>query len=1259
MDKQSSKTDDLETDHPNSQYNPEFKLGLDDKHQSMASKRTPTIHFILPSIIPLNKEKNPTSLSLEKKHEPDDFSSREKKQILDRTKYGEVELRSYTNISLDKVVTLDAEKYPSSKNNKNRMGMIGRYELIRVLGEGGMGTVYEAWQTSPVTRQLALKLIRADKSLASLAERFRTEMQTLALMDHPQIARILDAGTSDKGEPYFVMELIPDGQAITDFADKHCLTIRERIQLFITVCQGVQHAHQKGIIHRDLKPSNILVGWYDEKVVAKIIDFGVAKVIRENSQGEENTQTDCGTVIGTLEYMSPEQAANGVKDIDTRSDVYALGVILCELFTGTTPFGNRLRDMSFLSGLQLITTAETVSLVELLSKDSWDAQAKKCRLDRSRLRSYLSGELNWIVLKALAKDRNSRYSSAAEMVVDLQHYLNGEPISAHPPSRLYQFRKMVVKYRWAFSLVASIMVLMFVTTLFMIWQQQKTLELKTIADQLRQIAQDQKIESDLQRELAEQHRQQAENASRVAQKQRKIAEQNLTQMSRGFEILSSLLAQSDEGRHEEITGEELKKQIITRLEEMVEKLHDEEQQGNMEIVARVKNTLGRTLLWLGNSKVAVQMLEKMKANLEKELGNNHEQVLRCMYHLGLAYQANGAIKSAIQIGEECLARYQKQFGKDHINSLAVMNNLANSYLEDVQVIRAISLLEECLVLEQSKLGKDHPNSLATLNNLARAYRMDGQIKRAISIFQECLALEMNRLEKTHPLILTTMNNLAAAYIENGQLKQALPLLEECLRKQQNKFGKGHPKTFTSMNNLAFAYFGAGKVKLAISIYEECLRLEKSKLGEDHPQYLNTFENLAVAYRNDGQVNLAIAMLEECLTRRNKIVDKDHPYVATTLGNLAETYQQAGQLDRAIPLYEKSLTILKSRLGNDHQATLAAMGSLAVAYQNGGNLKEAISMLENLLEMQKRKFAKNHPAILSTMNSLARAYHIGNQKSTTLEIYEQCLALKKKKLGDDHPETLITQNNLAQLYHEAGQLNRATQLLKDCLALMLNRTGKDNPTTVTVQNNLALAYQEGCQFNQAIVLFEDCLIYQKSKLGNNNPQTLETMRCLAQCYQEVEKLPKAILLFENYLEIRKKENLSNDIQIASCQVDLGAAYLQMKEYEKAEKVLRSSLQTVQIRFPQAWLIGYIKSVLGASLMGQKRMNEAEPFLREGYEHLVQKRKDIPSNCSKNEKYRIAEARNRLIEFYELKGDKKKAEQLKIITREEEKLDEPKK
>ena len=410
---------------------------------------------------------------------------------------------------------------------------IGPYKLLQEIGEGGMGVVWMAEQLEPVRRRVALKVIKPGMDSRQVIARFESERQALAMMDHPSIAKVLDAGTTQAGRPYFVMELV-HGVPLTRFCRDNRFTIRQRLELLIPVCHAIQHAHQKGIIHRDIKPNNVLVTMYDDKPVPKVIDFGVAKAI-DQSLTEKTLFTQYGTLVGTLEYMSPEQAEMNALGVDTRSDVYSLGVLLYELLTGTTPLeGTSLREATWLEMLRRIKEEEPPRPSHRLSTSGTLKQfAAVCRAEPTQLAQMVHGELDWIVMKCLEKDRTRRYETPNGFARDLQHYLDDEPVEACPPSTLYRLRKTTRKHQWAIATAASFLSLILIGLVVSISLANSALNARN--------------EATLAREAAEKALANETNALRVAKDARTRAELLVTQLQTATRLVNEGIGMAIQG----------------------------------------------------------------------------------------------------------------------------------------------------------------------------------------------------------------------------------------------------------------------------------------------------------------------------------------------------------------------------------------------------------------------------------------------------------------------------------------------------------------------------------------------------------------------------------------------------------------------------------------------------------------------------------------------------------------------------------------
>jgi serine/threonine protein kinase len=861
---------------------------------------------------------------------------------------------------------------------------IGPYKLLQLLGEGGMGVVYLAEQTSPVERRVALKIIKPGMDSRQVIARFEAERQALALMDHPHIAKVFDAGATNSGLPYFVMELV-SGVPITKYCDDRQLTPRQRLELMLPVCQAVQHAHQKGIIHRDLKPSNLLVAEYDGQPVPKVIDFGVAKAISQQPSAK-TLLTDFGQVVGTIEYMSPEQAKLNQLDIDTRTDIYSLGVLLYELLTGQTPFsGDRLRSAALDEMLRIIREEDPPKPSTKLSSSDALPSIAACRHSEPRqLTHQLKGELDWIVMKALEKDRNRRYETANGMALDLMRFLNDEPVQACPPSRSYRLRKFLKRYRTQ-VLAAALMLVLLIGGIV-----GTTLGLLRALD-AEALARAHAAEETKARQQESEARQQESTARQEEAAQRKQAEAVVDLLESVFQDLDPRRAERD--------GVDLKTQLIEKLDE-AGKLLEERYSGEPMTRARLRKALAAAQAGIGSSKKAVELLEKARIEYQAGLGPDHPDTLSVRHRLGGDYLAAGRLEDAIRLYEETLKDCEAKLSPDDPHVLKARNNLATAYRAAGRSADAIRMHEEVLKVRETKLGPDHADTLSSRYNLGVALNDAGRRTDAIRMHEETLTRATGKFGDDHYLTLLVRNSLASAYRRANRLADAIREHEQVLNARIAKLGVDHPDTLTSRNSLAAAFKDAGRTADAIRLHAENLPLREAKLGVDHPSTLVTVHNLAVAYEAAGQRDKALPLYQRSVEGNRLKLGPNHPDTLSRTTDWATSLARGGRLDEAIPLYEQTLEAQMARLGESDSATRITLGSLAVAYQNAKRYDQAEPLFRKALAFAREK--GEQASVEQLLSNLGSNLLLQEKPAAAEPFFRECLEIHVKARPDGWP-----------------------------------------------------------------------------------------------------------------------------------------------------------------------------------------------------------------------------------------------------------------
>lgn len=641
--------------------------------------------------------------------------------------------------------------------------VIGPYKLLEQIGEGGMGLVFVADQEHPVRRRVALKVVKPGMDTRQVLARFEAERQALALMDHPNIAKVLDAGVTESGRPYFVMELVR-GVPITDYCDQARLTPRQRLELFLPVCRAIQHAHQKGIIHRDIKPSNLLVTLYDSHPVPKVIDFGIAKAVG-SAFADHSVYTGFAQLVGTPMYMSPEQAEMTAQDVDTRADVYALGVVLYELLTGSTPFdGEALRQAGFDEMRRIIREDEPAKpshRVTTMSAEKQSTVSGQRGVDGRQLSRQLQGGLDWVVMTCLEKDRTRRYESAGALAADIERFLRDEPVTACPPSTSYRLRTFTRRNRRALATVGVITAALVAATTVSVWQAVK--------------ARDAQNQAEAERDLAT-----------TAQRETAAAEERATTEAAIARAVSEFL-QSD---------------LLLQVNSLAPRSDEVVVAPNL----TVKEALDRAAARIGNRFRDQPLVE---AAIRTAIGN--------------AYRSLRADQLAVGHLERAVTLRREQLGPDHPDSLASMDSLADAYSRVSQHLGAITLRQQIVASRTATLGPDHPDTLEGFGGLANAYMDAGQYDSSVPLWEQLLEKQHATRGAMHPATFAAMHTLALNYFLVDRFDESIALHKKVLEFRRSTLDPDDQSTTSCMITFARACQRAGKLDQADQLLREALK----------------------------------------------------------------------------------------------------------------------------------------------------------------------------------------------------------------------------------------------------------------------------------------------------------------------------------------------------------------------------------------------------------------------------------------------------
>ncbi len=1135
---------------------------------------------------------------------------------------------------------------------------IGRYKLLQQIGEGGCGVVYMAEQEEPVRRRVALKVIKLGMDTKTVIARFEAERQALALMDHPNIAKVLEAGATDTGRPYFVMELVR-GIKITDYCDENNLSTSARLELFIQVCQAIQHAHQKGVIHRDIKPSNILVADHDGTPVPKIIDFGIAKATTDQRLTDKTLFTAFEQFIGTPAYMSPEQAKLSGLDIDTRSDIYSLGVLLYELLAGSTPFDAKELMSSGLDAMRKIIREQepvrpSIRFATLQAADL-TTTAKRRSTDTPKLLHQLRGDLDWIVMKCLEKDRTRRYETANGLAMDIQRHLQNELVLARPPSVGYKFQRLVRRNKLAFTALAAVTAALIIGLGVAIWSFF--------------------IE------------QQALHQAEAERKTAKTEAAKATAISDFFQQ-SLRAANPDERKSSEYTVRQLLDDYAAGLEGQFT--------NQPEVEAAVRVTIGKAYYRLGAGDKAQPHLERALV-LNRKLYGEHEQVaatladcawasfeqkdpakaelqaraaleiyrkdgtvgqpvLFALWALQQALNIQNRIADSIVVGEQALDMARKTPNMEYPETASILHALAESKNGQSKFAEGETLARQAVEMHRRLQGSQHPETGWALVALGQALGAQNKLDEAERADREALNIFRRQFLSGNKSVDSATFFLRAVLEAKGDLPGLVGIDQTTLADQRSVLGENSPAVALTLSTLAGHLRAEGKQAEAERAYRDALALEGKLPGEEAALAANS-SALAELLRRSGRMAEAGALAREAaqkchalMAQYEKLASDSNRYhdswgFAISYEAMGEILDQTGQTQEAEKAYLDAQALWRKLVADfdseDHCFHLAVnYDALGNVLRETGRATESLAAYRAAQAIWAKLVAdfnvEDHRVHLGwTDENISQLLKESGRFDEATESYRQALAVWKEVVADfnkdDYREGLSeTVIGLAATLQTAGQRTEAAEFIIEAagyadaqtlngLAWLL-ATGPD-PKFRDGTNAVAFAEKAAAATQRKNVSYLDTLAAAYAETGQFAKAVSIQQEAIALSQSDDEKkgLASRLKLYESHSPYRDDGALAV----------LAGARLNEGKFAEAEGLARECLTLREIQIPDDWRTFNAQSMLGGSLLGQKKYAEAEPLLLSGYEGMKQREVTIPPEG----KVRLNETLQRLAQLYE--------------------------
>jgi eukaryotic-like serine/threonine-protein kinase len=907
---------------------------------------------------------------------------------------------------------------------------IGPYKLLQQIGEGGMGTVFMAEQEHPVRRRVALKVIKTGMDTGQVVARFEAERQALAIMDHPNIAHVLDAGATDTGRPFFVMELVK-GVPITEFCDRNHLSPKERLEIFIPVCLAIQHAHQKGIIHRDIKPSNVLVTLHDGKPVPKIIDFGVAKAIDQRLT-DKTMFTEFGQIVGTLEYMSPEQAEMGALDIDTRTDIYSLGVLLYELLTGSTPLEReKIRKAAYAEILKRIREEEPTKPSTRLSesKDALPSISAQRKIEPARLMKFVRGDLDWIVMKSLEKDRSRRYETANGFAKDIQRYLDGDPVEACPPSTAYKFKKFARKHRVALSTAGAFAVLLVAATAISaglaVWANRERVRALAAEDEARE-----------QKGRAEEREQVAIDA---------------------VKHFRDAVVESPDLKNTPSLGP-LRKTLLKEPLAFFKTLRDQlqkDQDTRPESLARLGSAvfeLGNLSAEIGDKPDALRAFEESLA-IRDRLARENPLSTKYLDALAESHNNSGVLQRQMGRFSEAMASYEKareiweRIARDDKSVTRFQEELAQcyyniGYLQSLtgRLVEAMASCEKAHEIRE-RLAQANPSENQFQSALAQSHHAIGKLwiatdqqMKAMASYKRALAIR-EPLARENPAVTEFQSDLATSHSYIGYLqgvtgrpKEAMTSHKQALAIRQ-RLTRENPSVSEFQRVLAWSHHSIGLLQQemdrpaeALASHEQALTI-RERLARENPTVTQFQRDLAQSHDDIGGLQRATARPIQALEsfEHARVIRereaREHPNSPDTASELGDTLNSMALIDLDRRQFDEARTTLTRALEWQRKALTANPNSTIYRQSVANHLGNLIRAAQGLGRADEVEQARRELADLAASDP------------ATLALDDRLAAVLKGQAPRDDTERI----QLASRAHEKTLHNASTRLYSEALS----------------------------------------------------------------------------------------------------------------------------------------------------------------------------------------------------------------------------------